>query len=81
MIISRTYAELETESGHYKLTRELIGAKNDFPVFVVLINDDNVDIAKMFRIDDSRGWETERMAFAQAAELYNQYAPEPIPTF
>ena len=81
MIISRTYAELETESGHYKLTRELIGAKGDYPAFVVSINDDNMDISKMFRIDDSKGWETERMAFAQAAELYNKHAPEPIPTF
>ena len=76
-----TYAEIETESGYYKLTRELIGAKNDFPVFCVSICDEKTDIAKMFRIDNSKGWETARTAYEQAAELYNAYAPIPAPTF
>lgn len=43
----------------------------------------NGKLIEWFTIDDSRGWETQRLAYSQAAQVFNKLVPEndAIPCF
>jgi hypothetical protein len=81
---STSYAYFENENGIYHICLEqwcCDRTQKQFVVYITNWENDFIDICENFHADFSHGWETARTAFSQAAELYNQYCPDPIPTF
>ncbi len=76
--IGMNYAEFKKRniSGEFSLKK--IDSKY---YFNVIIEGKKVDVFEMIPADDSRGWETMRKGYGEAAALYNKYAPDPIPLF
>ena len=72
-----TYAEYMNGGGYGSISLEQWGSNPNKKHFVVTIYRAGVgEIIKDFSADASKDWETLRPAYAEAARLYNQYAPD-----
>ena len=78
--VTRIFTEYEDIDGYGNIRLINTGRGYSFIVEVYQYTGD-LELYKEIPADISRGWETMRTAYAEAANLYNKYVPESIPTF
>ena len=79
------YAEFENMDGYGQLTLEQWGSdptKKVFSVYICFYTGD-LEVCQAFPVDCSKGWETMRPAYEEAARFYNNFVSnnEIIPLF